>query len=680
MSKGLEIAKLFENSLKLALTVESAVSFPNSGAIIAFSQQEPNQTKSRDFFKYYNTYFPLSSSVGSSFSPSRTFRLSLQEGEKKENLFWELWTPYRIRQVKDLKKIHSFLAAHPCFGRIVWSSNEKYVLYTAEAIGKKSAGFWSGEEIVGDANMLKENFGENLKNITDPRLFVYDTEMNDAKEVDIGVDVYPAQPWFKPGSSEFVFVGYEKFAYKLGVSAMINRKTKLYRKNMETGKAEEIPIPDAFMAVQFPKYSPDGKFISYYGVPKGTISHCPCVALVLYSTETQETRILIDIVTDFNENFNGIYGFHDSLAAYNWLDNSTIIFQTPHNASEVIFTTDLSGNITELPLPMEKPYSASILDISHGSVLIKASTFTVPEHVFQAIKSQEWDIKILDKTFASWGSQDPSNAIPHSLLSSEELSLQNSISSYKTTIIPHTTSSIKSVLYHKPENSTLIVIIHGGPHASGPVNYNYSSSLRFLLGFNSLVVNYRGSIGFGSKHLDALLGNIGTMDVADCIEAINQAQQVQEHKKIIAYGGSHGGFLSLHLASAMKLDGCISINGALNPASMILATDITDWGFAEVLTSEPRFPPTVEDYAKLYQASPLSRVASVKCPVLLICGGGDLRVPPAATMETYRALKGLGVDTQVFWYPEEGHGLLGKASAYDVVVNVNKWIAEKVIN
>jgi len=37
-----------------------------------------------------------------------------------------------------------------------------------------------------------------------------------------------------------------------------------------------------------------------------------------------------------------------------------------------------------------------------------------------------------------------------------------------------------------------------------------------LQGYCLLVVNYRGTIGFGKTFMDALLGNIGSVDVEDC--------------------------------------------------------------------------------------------------------------------------------------------------------------------
>ena len=66
-----------------------------------------------------------------------------------------------------------------------------------------------------------------------------------------------------------------------------------------------------------------------------------------------------------------------------------------------------------------------------------------------------------------------------------------------------------------------------------------------------LFVNYRGSTGSGDKNIKSLLGNIGDVDVKDCHQATLEILKMEpslDPEKICAVGGSHGGFLSLHLS------------------------------------------------------------------------------------------------------------------------------------
>jgi acylaminoacyl-peptidase len=56
----------------------------------------------------------------------------------------------------------------------------------------------------------------------------------------------------------------------------------------------------------------------------------------------------------------------------------------------------------------------------------------------------------------------------------------------------------------------MLTLIHGGPFSASP--YDMFLSLRnslLLLGYHLLIVNYRGSVGYGENYLNELLGHIG---------------------------------------------------------------------------------------------------------------------------------------------------------------------------
>jgi hypothetical protein len=66
--------------------------------------------------------------------------------------------------------------------------------------------------------------------------------------------------------------------------------------------------------------------------------------------------------------------------------------------------------------------------------------------------------------------------------------------------------------------------------------------------------NYTGSMGFGEKYIQKLLGHCGTMDVEDVVESVNELIQlgISEHGRQVIQGGSHGGFLTAHRKSPLQ--------------------------------------------------------------------------------------------------------------------------------
>ena len=57
-----------------------------------------------------------------------------------------------------------------------------------------------------------------------------------------------------------------------------------------------------------------------------------------------------------------------------------------------------------------------------------------------------------------------------------------------------------------------------------------------------------------------------------------------------------------------------------------------------------------------WEHSPLKYVANVKTPTIFLVGEKDVRVPMPQSVEMYRALKSLGVPTQLYVAPREPHG------------------------
>jgi hypothetical protein len=66
--------------------------------------------------------------------------------------------------------------------------------------------------------------------------------------------------------------------------------------------------------------------------------------------------------------------------------------------------------------------------------------------------------------------------------------------------------------------------------------------------------NYTGSLGFGEKYIQKLLGHCGTMDVQDVVESVNELIRlgISEHGRQVIQGGSHGGFLAAHRKSPIQ--------------------------------------------------------------------------------------------------------------------------------
>ncbi|EFH61800.1 hypothetical protein ARALYDRAFT_898795 [Arabidopsis lyrata subsp. lyrata] len=56
----------------------------------------------------------------------------------------------------------------------------------------------------------------------------------------------------------------------------------------------------------------------------------------------------------------------------------------------------------------------------------------------------------------------------------------------------------------------LVVVIHGGPHSLSPTSFSNNLAYLSSIGNSLLIVNYRGSLGFGEDALQSLPGKVGS--------------------------------------------------------------------------------------------------------------------------------------------------------------------------
>lgn len=175
-------------------------------------------------------------------------------------------------------------------------------------------------------------------------------------------------------------------------------------------------------------------------------------------------------------------------------------------------------------------------------------------------------------------------------------------------------------------------------------------------GYAVLAPNVRGSGGYGLEYRKLDDKMLRMDSVADMTHAglWLQASGAVDPKRIAAMGASYGGFGALATAADRPAlwAAVVCIAGVTN-----FITFLENTGPYRRAEREAEYGSLEEDREFLLQISPIHQVDRIICPILLMHGVNDPRVPIEGTEEYADALRRLGRDVILIRYPDEGHGL-----------------------
>lgn len=202
-----------------------------------------------------------------------------------------------------------------------------------------------------------------------------------------------------------------------------------------------------------------------------------------------------------------------------------------------------------------------------------------------------------------------------------------------------------------------VFLVHGGPMAHDMDGFAPDRAAWVDEGYAVVQVNYRGSTGYGSAWRDAINGRPGLTELEDiaAVRAWAVDGGLADPRRLVLAGGSWGGYLTLlGLGTA---PGLWTVGVAAVPVADYLAA-YADEMEALRATDRVLFGGSPEQVPEIYRAcSPLTYVAEVRAPVLVLAGTNDPRCP-IRQIENYLArLAELGRPHEVYRF-DAGHASL----------------------
>jgi len=204
-----------------------------------------------------------------------------------------------------------------------------------------------------------------------------------------------------------------------------------------------------------------------------------------------------------------------------------------------------------------------------------------------------------------------------------------------------------------------VVNVHGGPWTRDVWGFDAEAQWMANRGYTCIQLNFRGSAGYGKQFLNAGNREWGGKMHEDILDVVDWAiaQGWVNPAKVGIYGGSYGGYEALVAATftpdtfacAAAMAAPVNLATLINSFPPFLKPMIAQ---AHVRVGHPD-----NDADFLWSRSPLSRVANIRIPVLIVQGGNDPRVPQSECDQLLDAVKANGVDCDYLHFDDEGHGL-----------------------
>ena len=226
----------------------------------------------------------------------------------------------------------------------------------------------------------------------------------------------------------------------------------------------------------------------------------------------------------------------------------------------------------------------------------------------------------------------------------------------------------------------LIVYIHGGPHGQQGPALNFHNQVYAAHGFATLMVNYRGSTGYGQKFADAVFRDQDGDEGNDVLYAVSAAVRRYpwiDRDRMGIEGGSYGGQLTDWLITQTGMfKAAIPLAGISNLISYNYMTyynqyEAMEWG---------AYPHQDDLMNTLWERSALKHVGAAHTPTMLLHGENDNDVPIAEAEQFYIALKDVGTEAVLVRYPREGHGLQETKHVIDALDRSLAWYDQHFAN
>jgi dipeptidyl aminopeptidase/acylaminoacyl peptidase len=399
-----------------------------------------------------------------------------------------------------------------------------------------------------------------------------------------------------------------------------------------------------------PTYSPDGKYIAYH-------------AQLTAEYESDRWRVMLyDRATGKIENLSE--GFDRSANELTWsADSNTIYFTAENETLQPIYA--MAARVGAEPKKVVDGYNSTISLSSDGKILaFERTSLTMPAEIFTASSDGSGARQLThhnDAILAALKMNEP------------ETFWFDGAGGTKIQAM-----MIRPPDFDASKKYPLLVLLHGGPQTmwSNAWGYRWNAEVFSAPGYVTLMINRRGSTGYGQKFTDEITNDWGGkpyLDIMDGVDFVLKKYPFIDGSRMAAAGGSYGGYMADWIATHTgRFKAIISHAGIWDKDAMYATEEL--WFEEHDMQGTPWTNP--ESYHKWAPMTEAANLGKFKTPTLVIAGEMDYRVPYTQSLEFFNTLQRQGVPSKLVVFPDEGHWVLKPDNAKFWYETFLGWLAK----
>jgi dipeptidyl aminopeptidase/acylaminoacyl peptidase len=454
----------------------------------------------------------------------------------------------------------------------------------------------------------------------------------------------------------------------------ISTNSDIFTLRLDDPNAKPVKISTAAGGDHSPAYSPDGKYVAWRSQARAGYES-DRFRLVIYDRQSKQLR-------------EPLPNFDRWVDEFVWApDSATIYFTAGDAGEEPVFSVSVDGKDLR-QLTDRGEYGDLHLTADGKRIIASKMTVEAPPEV--EVLDTEKILKVVDTVNirSRRGYIDPATiAAGHGILAEQPATHLNgallskletpSMESFWFPTIGRARVQgflIKPPGFEASKKYAVKFLIHGGPQGAwgDSWSYRWNAELFAANGYVVVMINPRGSTGYGQAFVDGVNGDWGGRPYIDLMRGLDYAEAHYpfiDKSRECALGASYGGYMADWILGHTQRFKCIvTHDGMFNTESAYGTTE-------ELWFNEWEFKGAPWTNRALYRRwSPMLAETSFKTPTLVIHSQLDYRLDVSEGYQLFTTLQRMKIPSKMLYFPDEGHWILNPQNSQLWYKTVNDWV------